>query len=93
MTFRISFTRFRVSEHNLAIESGRWNRRGRGRLPMEERPCTCGGIQTERVVQHCVTTENVRRLYGLSTLKDSFNGKDSNEDSCKIIHKILSLYT
>ena len=28
--FRMSFTRFRVSGHNLAIETGRWNRRGRG---------------------------------------------------------------
>ena len=34
---RLEFTRFRVSGHSLAIETGRWNRRGRGRLPIEER--------------------------------------------------------
>ncbi len=34
---RISFTRFRVCGHSLAIDTGRWNRRGRGRLPVEER--------------------------------------------------------
>ena len=27
---RIAFTRFRVSSHSLAVETGRWNRRGRG---------------------------------------------------------------
>ena len=34
---RISWTRLRLSAHSLAIEKGRWNRRGRGRLPIEER--------------------------------------------------------
>ena len=34
---RLAFTRYRVSSHSLAVETGRWNRRGRGRLPMEER--------------------------------------------------------
>ena len=34
---RISWTRFRVSAHSLAIEEGRWNRRGRGRLPPSRR--------------------------------------------------------
>ena len=34
---RISFTRFRVSGHSLAIETGRRNRRRLGRLPVEKR--------------------------------------------------------
>ena len=34
---RLSFTRFRVSGHSLMCETGRWNRRGRGRLPLEDR--------------------------------------------------------
>ena len=33
---RISFTRFRLSAHWLAVEVGRWNGRGRGRLPLED---------------------------------------------------------
>ena len=43
---RAAFTRFRVSAHSLAVEVRRWNRRGRGRLPLEERLCLCGEIQT-----------------------------------------------
>ena len=43
---RVSFTRLRVSGHNLAIETGRWDRRGRGRLPPEERLCACGEVCT-----------------------------------------------
>ena len=42
---RIAFTRFRISSHSLAVETGRWNRRGRGRLPLEERLCSCGLVQ------------------------------------------------
>ena len=45
--YRIALTRFRISSHNLAVETGRWNRRGRGILPMEERLCSCGLIQSE----------------------------------------------
>ena len=45
---RLEFSRFRLSGHILAIETGRWNRRGRGRLPVEEWLCPCGGeVQTE----------------------------------------------
>ena len=45
--YRSSFTRFRVSGHSLSIETGRWNKRGRGRLPLEERLCRCGDVQSE----------------------------------------------
>lgn len=59
---RVAFTRFRVSSHSLAVEMGRWNRRGRGRLPPEERLCACGGqIQTEEhATQHCPFTQHLR---------------------------------
>ena len=91
--FRMSFTRFRVSGHCLAIESGRWNRRGRGRLPIEERLCGCGAIQTERhVVEDCPISANIRQYHNLECLEDLFNGKYETEQSCKIIHKILTLY-
>ena len=36
---RLSFTKMCVSGHCLACETGRWNRHGRGRLPLEERVC------------------------------------------------------
>ena len=38
---RMDWTRLRLSSHCLAIDVGRWNRRGRGRLPIEERMCVC----------------------------------------------------
>ena len=47
---RISWSKLRLSAHSLVIETGRWNRRGRGRLPIEERLCQCGQVQTERHV-------------------------------------------
>ncbi|MPC51898.1 hypothetical protein E2C01_045755 [Portunus trituberculatus] len=91
--FRMSFTRFRLSAHNLAIESGRWNRRGRGRLPLEERMCVCGAIQTElHVVEVCPILDNVRRTYNLQSLEDLFNGKYNIDQSCIMCHKILNLY-
>ena len=54
--YRISFSRFRVCGHNLAIETGSWNRRGRGQLPVEERLCPCGAVQT---VPHVVLENHV----------------------------------
>lgn len=91
---RIAFTRFRVSGHNLAIETGRWNRRGRGRLPVEERLCECGQVQTERhVVQDCSLTQNIRHFYDLTTCEELFFGKYSPDLTCEIIHKILNVYS
>ena len=63
-THRIAFTRFRVSSHSLAIEAGRWNRRGRGRLAIEERLCTCGQVQTEEhVISDCPISKHIRDQY------------------------------
>ena len=71
---RIAFTRFRVSGHSLAIETGRWNRRGRGRLPLEERLCVCGEIQTERhVVQYCPVTLPIRNSFHFSSMEELFS--------------------
>ena len=68
-THRMSFTRFRVSSHNLACETGRWNRRGRGRLPLHERVCVCGLVQTEaHVVEHCPNTQHLRESYQFTTV-------------------------
>ena len=90
---RMSFTRFRVSGHSLAVETGRWNRRGRGRLPVEERLCVCGQVQTEQhVVEHCPITSDIRVRYGLYRIQDLFNDKYSNDISVKITHDILNLF-
>ena len=89
---RIAFTRFRLSAHSLAIETGRWNRRGRGRLPIEERLCTCGEIQSEKhVVEECPRTEYLRQEYGFRTMNDIFMG-NNYKVICKIIFSILYVY-
>ena len=90
--YRMSFTRFRLSGHNLAIETGRWNRRGRGRLPIEERLCECGEVQTEKpVVEYCPKAQQLRNKYGVTTLHGLFSNC-GNDTQCKFIHDILKLY-
>ena len=91
---RVAFTRFRVSSHSLAVEVGRWNRRGRGRLPLEERLCVCGQIQTEvHVTQYCTLTQHLRNTYNFSTIQDLFSDKYDDTQRCDIVHKILGTYT
>ena len=90
---RLSFTRFRVSGHNLGIETGRWNRRGRGRIPVEERLCECGSVQTEQhVMQDCPKSLHTRNAYQCHSIEDLFSGCFSDELVCKIIHEVLRLY-
>ena len=40
--YRHAFSRFRLSSHNLKIETGRWSR-----TPRESRVCSCGSVQDE----------------------------------------------
>ena len=82
-----------VSSHMLAVETGRWNRRGRGRLPMEERLCSCGLIQSEEhVVSDCPISQNLRNKYGFASINDLMNGNIPDETACKFVYEILNLY-
>ena len=91
---RVAFTRFRISSHSLAVETGRWNRRGRGRLPMEERLCSCGEVQTEaHVISICPLSQPIRDYYGFTGVDDLMSGNFSNETVCKIIYEVLNLFT
>lgn len=90
---RVSWTRLRLSAHSLAVERGRWNRRGRGRLPLEERLCPCGLVQTEiHVVESCPLSLHLRNMYNITTVDDLLLGRTDYSNVCAIIHKILSLY-
>ena len=90
---RKAFTQFRVSGHSLCIETGRWNRRGRGRLPPEERLCGCGQVQTERhVAQHCPLSQTIRDAYHFSTLDEVFSERFDSKTQCKLIYEILEIY-
>ena len=54
--YRISFSRIRLSSHNLRIETGRWSR-----IPRDRRLCPCGSIQDEEhVLAHCQSTQHIR---------------------------------
>ncbi len=67
---RVAFTRFRLSGNTFVCETGRWNRRGRGRLPLEDRLCVCGQVQTEvHVVTSCPLSQNLRDIYGFSDIQ------------------------
>ena len=90
---RISWTRLRLSAHSLAVEKGRWNRRGRGRLPMEERLCPCGQIQTKaHIIESCPMSLQIRQIYNISTVNDLMLVREDYDKVCMIIHKMLSLY-
>ena len=92
-TERISWTKMQLSAHSLAVETGRWNRRGRGRLPMEERLCSCGQIQTEtHVIEDCPVSLQIRQIYNVNTALDLLLTRTDYEVVCKIVHKLLSLY-
>ena len=86
---RIDFSRFRLSAHNLAIETGRWSR-----IPHEERVCECGSVQTEKhVVLECPVTRDIRGQGNISftSMIDVFSCSDSNT-LCHTISKIYSRY-
>ena len=91
--YRSAFTRLRVSSHNLACETGRWNRRGRGILPMEERLCSCGLIQTEEhVISFCPVSQSLCDNYNFLDINDLFSWKFQSDTVCRIIFEILDLY-
>ena len=83
----------RVSSHSLAIEVGRWNRRGRGRLPIEERLCTCGEIQTEQhVIETCPRTDDIRMQWNISSMVNLLVERDDFGNVCHIVDRILKVY-
>ena len=89
---RMAFSRLRVIGHNLAIETGRWNRRGRGRLEVAERLCQCGDIQTEKhVFDSCPFTQIVRDEFGFVTWDQLIN-EESQFPIADITYKILDTF-
>ena len=90
---RISWSKLRLSAHSLAIETGRWNRRGRGRLPREERLCQCGSVQTEHhVVEDCPLSQQVRTSYNITSLSDIVCESQDYSMVCHLVHTILNIY-
>ena len=89
----ISWSKLRLSTHSLAIKTGRWNRRGHGRLPLEERLCQCGLVQTERhVIEECTLSQHVRTMFNINSLSDIFSDDQDYSQVCHIVHTILNIY-
>ena len=90
---RISWSKLRLSAHSLAIETGRWNRRGRGRLPIDERLCQCGLVQTEfHVFEECVLSQHFRQMYNVTSLFNLVSERQDLPEVCHIVHSILNIY-
>ena len=90
---RMSWSKLRLSAHSLVIETGRWNRRGRGHLPMEQRLCQCGLVQTERhVVEVCTMSQHIRNIHGVRSLENLLLEIDDYSKVCHIAHTILEIY-
>ena len=88
---RIEFTRYRLSSHNLKVETGRW-----GRINRENRTCSCttGGIQDEyHAVFRCDLTRNIRERYDIQseTLEELFDGMEE-ESLCDIFYELSKIF-
>ena len=88
---RIEFTRYRLSSHNLKIETGRW-----GRIDRENRTCSCttGGVQDElHVLFNCDLTANIRERYDIQgdSFDEIFDGIE-DQPLCDILRTVEDLY-
>ena len=89
---RIAFSRLWVIGHNLAIETGRWNRRGWGRLEVAERLCPCGAVQTElHVLESCPLTRDVRAQYNFTSWAQIIES-DAQYPTAEIVNRVFSCY-
>ena len=90
---RISWTKLRLSAHSLAIETGRWNRGGRGHLPVEQRLCQCGQVQTEHhMMEDCPRSQYIRDLYGFNSMEYLMLESNDFSNIFQVVHRILNLY-
>ena len=83
---RITFTRYRLSSHQLRIEVGRWSR-----TPRDQRICPCGtGIQDEFHVFQCPMNTDILNdsTKPYHSPKDIFH--ETSIDDLKSLHKMLS---
>ena len=84
---RVNFTRFRLSSHNLKIETGRWSR-----IPREDRLCECGEIQDElHVTLHCPQTNAIREKFELYNIH-SLNVLMEHPLIVDIIHEVINVF-
>jgi hypothetical protein len=90
---RVQWTRFRVGSHDFPVEKMRW----RG-VPLEERFCNCGEVQTEHhILVECPVTEILRRKVceGVqwTSLTDVFGEVQNQQQVAKMISQARELYS
>jgi len=87
---RKSFTRMRLSSHELSFEKGRWSR-----IPPEERVCPCGAVQTDsHVLLHCPKTQRIRDYCDISvvSISELFTLTDT-KTLCNLCCEVLKVYS
>ena len=83
---RVNFTRFRLSSHNLKIETGRWSR-----IEREERLCDCGEVQDElHVIVYCPKSASIRERFNIQ--ETSLNEVMKHPSIVEIISEVTRLY-
>ena len=83
--YRVCFTRLRTSSHSLRIETGRW-----ARIPVDERLCPCGDVQTEEHVFLTCPLLATARPSHCATLFDIF--QLDTITLCKFCHQIAAMF-
>lgn len=97
-----------IWSHSLCNETGRWNRRGRGRLPhgVDLIPCVIslvrqrGPTQLQRTrwrlsgTQHSIAplSHTIRDAYHFSNLDEVFSGRFDSKTQCKSTNEKLEIY-
>ena len=83
---RVNFTRFRLSSHNLRIETGRWSR-----IEREERLCDCGEVQDKlHVIVYCPKSASIRERFNIQ--ETSLNEVMKHPSIVEIISEVTRLY-
>ena len=91
---RVSFSRFRLSAHNLRIETGRWSR-----TPRQERYCECNSSETrpiqdeQHVIKECPLTHSVRLNYpSMDFSIPAIFEEENSSDMFDFFHNVLLKY-
>ena len=85
--YRISFSRIRLSSHNLHIETGGWSR-----IPSDRRLCPCGPIQDEEhMLAQCQSTQHLRDARGNRVIFPEILNSDECADF-KLIYDVVNIF-
>ena len=62
-------------------------------LPVDQRLCQCGQVQTEHhVMEDCPRSQYIRDLYGFNSMEYLMLESNDYSNICHVVHRILNLY-